>query len=157
MHNGGMNTIQERVLGVLPRLVEAQRESIEHVAKELGMSTRTLQRKLEREGTTFREVVAIVKKDLAMQMMANRRPASEVGFALGFSQPSAFHRAFRRWTGLSSRAFRRALREGTATISTAPPPSGIAPQTISPPAPAESGYPEPLESGLLPMHFRKTA
>lgn len=156
MHNGGMNSIQERVLGVLPRLVEAQRESIEHVAKELGMSTRTLQRKLEREGTTFREVVAIVKKDLAMQMMANRRPASEVGFALGFSQPSAFHRAFRRWTGLSSRAFRRALREGTATISTAPA-SGVVTETILPPAPAESGYPEPLESGLLPMHVRKTA
>jgi len=70
------------------------------VARALHVSVRTLQRKLEAEGTTFREVYETVVAQLAMTYLSDPKVSiAEVAFLLGFSDPSSFNRAFRRWTG----------------------------------------------------------
>lgn len=70
------------------------------VAKRLGMSARTLQRRLAAESTTFAAIVDDVRRERAEILLREPRlTASEVAFLLGFSEPAAFFRAFRRWTG----------------------------------------------------------
>ncbi len=70
------------------------------VARALHVSVRTLQRKLVAEGTTFREVYDTVTGQLALNYLSDPKVSiAEVAFLLGFSDPSSFNRAFRRWTG----------------------------------------------------------
>ena len=77
------------------------------VARELAMSERNLQRALRNDGTSFQKLLDEVRRDLAINHLANpATSAGQVGFLLGFSEPSAFQRAFRRWTGKAPGAFR---------------------------------------------------
>ncbi|MFY9976093.1 MAG: AraC family transcriptional regulator [Chromatiaceae bacterium] len=72
----------------------------EQIAQLLFMSSRTLSRKLSALGTNYSQLVEAVRRELAEQYIAD--PAltiSEIAFLLGFSEQSAFSRAFRRWTG----------------------------------------------------------
>jgi AraC-like DNA-binding protein len=83
------------------------------VARELGLSPRTLQRRLRAEGTWVRGILDAVRSELAIALL--REPGigiAEIAFFLGYSEPAAFHRSFRRWTGQTPRAFRRGLRGG---------------------------------------------
>jgi AraC-like DNA-binding protein len=84
--------------------------SLPRAAHDLGMSARTLQRRLREEGTTHARLVDEVRWALASEMLARDLAISEVAFALGFSEPAAFHHAFKRWTGLTPSEFRRAVR-----------------------------------------------
>ncbi len=69
------------------------------VARRMATSERTLRRRLEENGTSFRELLDDTRARLARNYVRDRRiPLSQVAFMLGFSQPSAFHRAFKRWT-----------------------------------------------------------
>jgi AraC-like DNA-binding protein len=79
----------------------------EEAARELHMSARTLQRKLAEANTTYLELVDDTRKDLALRYIEDpRRSITDITFSLGFSQPSAFTRAFRRWTGRSPSEYR---------------------------------------------------
>lgn len=80
-------------------------------AKQLGMSARTLQRRLAERETSFQAVLDGVRRNYAERYLADDRLAlAEVAFLVGFADPSNFHRAFRRWTGMTPAAFReRAL------------------------------------------------
>jgi AraC-like DNA-binding protein len=81
---------------------------VEAVARRLGMSARTLQRKLREEGTSHQELLEEMRRDLSERYLRELRMAiCEVAYLLGFSEPSAFHRAFRRWTGTTPARFRR--------------------------------------------------
>lgn len=82
--------------------------SVEEVARALNMSVRTLQRRLIESGTTFRQASESVMARLAEGYLADPKVSvSEVAFLLGFSEQSAFTRAFRRWTGESPGRWRR--------------------------------------------------
>ncbi|HEX9166397.1 MAG TPA: AraC family transcriptional regulator [Gemmatimonadales bacterium] len=82
--------------------------SAEAVARELNVSVRTLQRRLVACGATFHEVSDAVRARLAAGYLADPVVSvSEVAFLLGFSEQSAFNRAFRRWTGESPGRWRR--------------------------------------------------
>lgn len=77
------------------------------VARRLRMGTRTLQRRLEQQGTSFKEVLDRVRADLARAYLLDRAlPLGEVAYRVGFSDPSTFSRAFKRWTGRSPRDYR---------------------------------------------------
>jgi AraC-like DNA-binding protein len=77
------------------------------LAPRLRMSARTLHRRLEQEGTNFRSVLNEVRRELAVRHLMERRLAvGEIAFLLGFSEVSAFHRAFKHWTGQAPRAYR---------------------------------------------------
>jgi AraC-like DNA-binding protein len=74
--------------------------SAETVAKDLYLSARTLNRRLAEAGTSFSATLETVRRELAEQYIADpTRSLSEISFLLGFSEQSAFSRAFRRWTG----------------------------------------------------------
>ncbi|HYY42110.1 MAG TPA: helix-turn-helix domain-containing protein, partial [Pyrinomonadaceae bacterium] len=83
--------------------------NIAAVARQLGLSARTLQRKLRAEGTSYQDLLDLMRRDLARRYLQERDMAvCEVAYLLGFSGPSAFHRAFRRWTGVTPKEFRQA-------------------------------------------------
>ena len=91
-----------RLKGAVPTLSE--------IARELAMSDRNLQRALQSDGTSYQKLLDRVRRDLAISHLSNPgTSAAQVGFLLGFSEPSAFHRAFRRWTGRAPSAFRASL------------------------------------------------
>lgn len=74
--------------------------SLEMSAQRLGVSGRTLQRRLRDEGTTFQAVLDEVRREYATRYLADaHRTIADVAYSVGFSDVSAFHRAFRRWTG----------------------------------------------------------
>jgi AraC-like DNA-binding protein len=81
---------------------------LEHVATQLGMSARTLQRKLREQNASHQEVLDQMRRDLAMRYLREPEMAiCEVAYLLGFSESSALHRAFKRWTGMTPSEFRR--------------------------------------------------
>jgi AraC-like DNA-binding protein len=82
--------------------------SIHRVARHLGTSPRSLQRRLAGQNTTFRQLVDAVRLDMARVLLRETDLAvGEVARRLGYRTPSGFARAFARWTGRSPRAFRR--------------------------------------------------
>ncbi len=77
------------------------------------MSPRTLQRRLREESTSFQDVVDSVREELARITMANPKYSlGEVAYLLGFSEISAFTRAFKRWTGMTPSRWRDELSAG---------------------------------------------
>ncbi len=81
---------------------------LEHVAARLHVSSRTLQRRLSEHGTSYQELLDDVRVRLARAYLKDARlGVAEVAYLLGYSELRAFDRAFRRWTGLSPREFRR--------------------------------------------------
>lgn len=79
------------------------------VAARLHMSARTLHRRLAEANTSFGEELEALRKGLAMRYLEDRRVSiGEVAFLLGYSEPRAFHRAFKAWTGQTPGAWRDA-------------------------------------------------
>src|SRR5262245_31784795 len=82
----------------------------EDMAKRLHMSRRTLQRRLAEADTNYLRLVDATRKDLALRYIEDAtRSITDVAFTLGFSQQSAFTRAFKRWTGLNPTEYRARL------------------------------------------------
>jgi AraC-like DNA-binding protein len=82
-----------------------------HVAEELHVSPRTLARRLEEEGTSFKELTEQVRRSLALRYVGQTDLAfSEIAFLLGFSQTTAFHRAFKRWASQTPLEYRSTRR-----------------------------------------------
>ncbi|SFH62543.1 AraC family transcriptional regulator [Albimonas pacifica] len=81
--------------------------SLAEVAAGLGMGARTLQRRLSERGLTFQALVDEARRRLAQELVAGSRYSlAEIAFLTGFSEQSAFTRAFKRWSGRSPRAWR---------------------------------------------------
>lgn len=81
--------------------------SLERVADQLSLTPRTLQRKLHELNTSHNELLDQMRRQLAMRYLREHEMAiCEVAYLLGFSESSSFHRAFKRWTGLTPKEFR---------------------------------------------------
>ncbi len=106
----------EQLLEQLPaadRLVDQVRQLVlselrggeptnQRIARKLALSTRTLRRRLQEEGTTFKQILEELRRDMALRYLSERQLSpGEVAYLLGFSTPSAFHKAFKRWTGVT--------------------------------------------------------
>ena len=110
-HHGGF---AGRVREVISEGLPGGEARVDVVCRRLGVSPRTLQRKLREEGTTFQGLLEETQRALAEFYLRKPEVAiGEVSYLTGFSQPSAFHRAFRRWTGLTPQEFRRVGGKGT--------------------------------------------
>lgn len=95
----------------LEPLLASGQVRIGHVARDLGCSRQTLYRRLKAEGTTFEEVLNLLRRRLALRLMRDQGlSVKETAWRLGFSDPTAFSRAFKRWTGTSPRDVRKAPR-----------------------------------------------
>ena len=89
---------------------------IRAVARRLGLSVRTLQRRLGEQRTVFKTLVEDVRRELALRYLADGRTRlTDVAFLVGYSELSAFGRAFKRWTGSTPHAVRRNLTAPSGT------------------------------------------
>lgn len=94
--------------GRVREVLEKEDVPLDRVAKSLGMSTRTLKRKLAAEGTSFSDIVDERRRERAIELCADKsRGVEDIAVALGYSDVANFVRAFRRWTGMTPAAFRR--------------------------------------------------
>ena len=77
------------------------------VARVMALHPRTLQRRLADENTSFQDQLALARRNFAERSLADGELSiSDIAYILGFAEPSAFHRAFRRWTGRTPAAIR---------------------------------------------------
>jgi AraC-like DNA-binding protein len=104
-------TATDQVKGVLARHLRGDVPTLEAVAARLDISGRTLRRRLTHEDTSFQRLVDETRFACARQHLEEGQlSVAEVAFLLGFSEPSAFHRAFKRWAGVTPQMYTRGAR-----------------------------------------------
>lgn len=102
-------TVRGRVEALLEPLLPSGEARADEIAARLKVSRQTLYRRLKQEGVTFEQVLDGLRRRLALRLIGkDGASATEVAYRLGFSDPAAFSRAFKRWTGTSPRAARNA-------------------------------------------------
>jgi AraC-like DNA-binding protein len=106
----GKTTTREVVDKIVQRLPDGP-PSQQQIASALHISNRTLQRKLHEEGTSFMDLLQGSRMQLAHKYLSNSgRSVVETAYLLGFSEPSTFSRAFKRWTGVAPAEYRESVR-----------------------------------------------
>lgn len=101
-----VHRVQTAIIDLLPSGLVSDGK----VAQKLYMSVRSLQRKLQQSGTSFRKLLDRTREELARQYICDdAMDLTEIAFLLGFSEHSAFSRAFKRWTGQTPSAMRRGV------------------------------------------------
>jgi AraC-like DNA-binding protein len=106
-HRGVQESPLDQIRSMIADELHKGVPSLDAIAHRMATSERTLRRRLEQEGTSFRHLLDDTRSAIARSYVRDRRmPLSEVAFLLGFSEPSAFHRAFKRWTDTTPRAWR---------------------------------------------------
>ena len=100
-------SLRYQVCSLISRALSEGIPTISHVAQQLGMSGRTLQRKLSKLELTFQTLVDESRRQLAERMVKESDYSfMEIAFMCGFSEQSAFNRAFKRWAGQTPRSYR---------------------------------------------------
>lgn len=108
----GIHANADTLLSEIHKLVEEALPSgipsVIQVAEYLGMSARTLKRRLADKHLTFRDLVQNIQQSVATDLLKkSSRSVAEIAFQTGFSEQSAFNRAFKRWTGLAPADYRK--------------------------------------------------
>ncbi len=105
------SSLRARIRRRLRQLLPGDVPDFEALAAELSMTPATLRRRLHEEGASYQEIKDQLRRDLAIGYLSHSaRSVMDIASELGFSERSAFHRAFRKWTGASPGEFRRALQ-----------------------------------------------
>jgi AraC-like DNA-binding protein len=100
-------SLVEKVRALLVAELPAGNPNAERIAEALQLSVRTLARRLAEHGTSHKALLDEVRARLAQRYLQQERcPVNEVAEPLGFAEPSTFHRAFKRWYGVSPTSFR---------------------------------------------------
>ena len=104
----GSASFEERTRAVLLEALPSGQATLDSVARRLATSSRSLQRKLRDEGTSFKTVVRETRESLAHYYLSRTPHSStEIAFLLGFEDPTSFFRAFHSWTGSTPDSVRR--------------------------------------------------
>lgn len=109
--NYQVNSWAEKVSTLFTReMMNGEDINIQTISKKLGLTDRSLQLKLQEEGTTYRELVDNIRKETACEYLKDPQASiCEIALLLGFSDQSSFHHAFRRWTGKNPGTYRKNL------------------------------------------------
>jgi AraC-like DNA-binding protein len=114
--DGGLSSVRRAI-------AESLRDgepSLSRVAKKLAMSPRSLQRQLQEYGMKFKKIVNDTRRQSALSYLKDRKNSlTEIAFLLGYSEASAFNRAFKRWTGLTPSAYRAQAASGISPAAAA--------------------------------------
>ena len=104
-----LSSFRTKVENAISSLLPHGRVSVEDVARSLGISERTLARRLADKGIAFSEILQDLKRDLAIRYLDDRNlHISKIAWLLGYQEVSAFTHAFKRWTGKAPSEMRRA-------------------------------------------------
>ena len=119
----GSKTIRGRVESLLMPILHTGDASIERIAGKLGLSRQTLFRRLRAEGVTFERVLDELRHTLALHYLQGQKVSvNETAYLVGFSDPAAFSRAFKRWTGSRPHWMRQKPgADESATVQPSPP------------------------------------
>ena len=99
--------LSERVQSLLLESLPSGEASIDVIARRLGLSSRTLQRRLKPESISFKQIVRDTREKLARHYLTKTELGyAEISFLIGFEEPSSFFRAFREWTGVTPESMR---------------------------------------------------
>jgi|GEM_PF-216154 len=111
-------TTKGRVESLLLPVLHTGETSVDMIAGKLALSRQTLFRRLKAEGVTFEKVLNELRHKLALQYLSEKNASvNETAYLVGFSDPAAFSRAFKRWTGSSPRMMRASKIDNDQTIS----------------------------------------
>lgn len=114
-------TVCEQVKVVLKRTLASGRPEVADVARNLGMSERTLQRRITDEGATFRSLLVEARQELGRRLLSDASMSvDEVAYLLGYQDTSSFYRGFKEWEGVTPNHW-RALNGTGASDGTASP------------------------------------
>jgi len=103
--------VAEEVQRALTRNLGAGGTDISTFARQLAMSGRTLQRRLAAEGVSYQQLLSAARKEAAARYLSDPTLAiCEVAYLIGYSEPAPFHRAFKRWYGMTPEIFREQQR-----------------------------------------------
>jgi AraC-like DNA-binding protein len=102
----GGQRYSQAVADAIARGIGKAAPTVGAIAKDLSMSARTLQTRLEEEGRDFSGILRDVRSELAKKYLRARYSVDDVTFLLGFSDPVAFRKAFKKWSGLTPREYR---------------------------------------------------
>ena len=83
--------------------------SIEKVAREMAVSVRTLQKRLEAEGVVFSDLLRDIRQRLAKKYLRENYSVEQITYLLGFSEPSVFRKTFKKWLGVTPREYRQGM------------------------------------------------
>jgi AraC-like DNA-binding protein len=107
-HRSGSDGLVDRVKTAIRVNLPNGYPSLEHIAGELRLAPAAIQRELHDYGVTYKDAVELTRQSLAHMYLDQRQlPLTEIALLLGYSELSAFTRAFTRWTGICPRAYRR--------------------------------------------------
>jgi AraC-like DNA-binding protein len=107
-----LSSVSARIRRRLRQMLPGDVLDFDSLAAELNMTSATLRRRLSEEGASYQEIKDQLRRDLAIRYLSHSdRSVMEIALELGFSERSAFHRAFQKWTGAAPGEFRRGRQE----------------------------------------------
>lgn len=105
------NTYTGRIRALIGRDFSKPLPDFEWIAAELHTSPQTLRRRLKQENTSFQEIKDLLRRDMAIYYLGRQDlPINDIAHRVGFTEPSTFHRAFKKWTGVTPGAYREGDR-----------------------------------------------
>ena len=105
------NTFTGRIRALIGRDFSKPLPDFEWIAAELHTSPQTLRRRLKQENTSFQEIKDLLRRDMAIYYLSRQDlPINDIAAKVGFTEPSTFHRAFKKWTGVTPGAYREGER-----------------------------------------------
>ena len=109
----GSKSYTHQIVRIILEYIGESSPSIKTAAKQMGISVRNLQLKLKSEGTTYTKILNEIRTDLAKEHLNDQQVAiSEISYLLGFSEPSVFHKFFKKQTGDTPYNYRQKLSYG---------------------------------------------
>ncbi len=102
----------DKVKKILINSIKGEIPSLIEISKHFSISPRSLQNKLKVEGTTYSAILHTIRKDMALEYLKDKSVSiAEISYLLGFSEPSTFHRSFKKWTNSTPNMLRSEYRE----------------------------------------------
>ena len=101
------SSLPEQVKILIKRRIASGKPEISEVARELGMSERTLQRRITEQGSNYRALIEQARQELGRDLLSDKRNGiEEIAFLLGFEDTGSFYRVFRTWEGVTPAQWR---------------------------------------------------
>ncbi len=104
------------VTEILLARLDNESMSIEKVAREMSVSVRTLQHRLETEGVVFSDLLKEIRERLAKKYLLENYSVEQITYLLGFSEPSVFRKAFKKWSGITPKEYRERSFSATGWV-----------------------------------------